>query len=140
MYEPQVTINQAADFLRYDTRFASVSGWEGVVVERYAVDEGDEQEGPVSAAFRFDDVMAVVNGEEDMSRFREVGERITEGTRVGSLKKHEGHARTQENNVGSFVFGEAFAFEVSSFVSLGRYLLAPCCNVLFPECDYLFCS
>lgn len=64
---------------------------EGVVVESDAVDDGDEEKRPVGAAFGDGGVTAVVEGEEYVGGFGEVGEGFAEGERVGCLSEHEGH-------------------------------------------------
>ena len=82
----------------------------------HAVDDGDEEEGPVRAAFGEVDILAVVDGEEDVGGPAEVGESGDEGERVGGLHQHEGHAGPEEDDVGIFVFGEEFSLEVSTIV------------------------
>ena len=62
-----------------------VGGAEGVVVEGEAVEEADEEEGPVGAAFGEVGVGAVVDGEEDVGCRCEVGEGVFEGGGVGGL-------------------------------------------------------
>lgn len=54
-------------------------------MEGDAVDEADEQEGPVGAAFGELDVVAVVDGEEDVRCGCEVWEGVFEGGGVGGL-------------------------------------------------------
>jgi hypothetical protein len=63
--------------------------------------------------FGFGYVPAIVNWEEDVGGFGEVGEGVAEGSRVGGLEEHEGHAWAEEDDVGVFEFGEVFVFEVS---------------------------
>lgn len=66
-------------------------------------------------AFGFVYVPAIVYGKENVSGFCEVGESVTEGSRVGCLEQHEGHAWAEENDVGMLKFGEVFMFEISRF-------------------------
>lgn len=54
-------------------------------MEGYAVDDADEEERPVGAAFGDLDVAAVVDGEEDVGCAGEVGEGFFEGEGVGGL-------------------------------------------------------
>jgi len=54
--------------------FLTVGGGEAVVVEGDAVDDGDEEEGPVRAGLGGVGVGAVVDGEEDVGYLTEVGE------------------------------------------------------------------
>lgn len=56
------------------------------------------------ASFSLRDIAAVVYREEDVGRFGEVWESIAEGTWVWSLEDHEGHAWTEEHDVGRLVF------------------------------------
>ena len=65
------------------------------------------------AAFGKVDVLAVVDGEEDVGGAFEVRESSDEGERVGGLHHHEGHAGAEEDDVGVAVAGEEFALEVS---------------------------
>lgn len=58
-------------------------------MECYAVDDGDEKQGPVGSAFGFGDVSAVVYGEEDVGCAGEVWEGIEDGAGVGGLEEHE---------------------------------------------------
>ena len=112
LHEAERAVEEPAYFLGDDRGFALVAGGEGVVVEGDAVDDGDEEEGPVGAAFGFDDGAAVVDWEEDVGCFGEVGEGFEECARVRGLEEHKGHAGAEEDDVGGFVFGEEFAFEV----------------------------
>ena len=54
-------------------------------MEGYAIDDGDEQERPVGAAFCDRDVAGVVYGQEDVCCAREVWEGVFQGQRVGGL-------------------------------------------------------
>lgn len=85
-------------------------------MEGHAIDDGDEEERPVRAAFGEVDVLAVVDGEEDVGGAAEVGESRDEGERVRGLHEHEGHARPEEDDVGVLILGEKFALEVSTIV------------------------
>lgn len=77
-----------------------------------AVDDGNEQERPVGAAFGLVDIAAVVDGEENVARLCEVRECFAERARVWGLKEHEGHAWTEKDDVGGFIIDEEFAFEI----------------------------
>lgn len=83
-------------------------------MEGDGVGDGDEQEGPVGAAFGEGGVAAVVDGEEDVGCAGEVREGVFEGEGIGGLHQHEGHAGAEEDNVRVGVLGEEFAFEVSA--------------------------
>ena len=72
-------------------------------MEGDAVDDGDEEQGPVGAAFGDFGVAAVVDGEEDVGCFGEVGQGVFEGDGVGGLGEHEGHAGPEEDDLGVFV-------------------------------------
>lgn len=76
---------QLGDFEGGKRSFLVVGGVHGVVVEGEAVEEADEEEGPVGAAFGELDVGAVVDGEEDVGCGGEVGEGVFEGGGVGRL-------------------------------------------------------
>lgn len=54
-------------------------------MEGDVVDEADEEEGPVGAAFGVGGVVAVVDGEEDVGCVGEVREGVFEGGGVGGL-------------------------------------------------------
>ena len=81
-------------------------------MEGDAVDDRDEEERPVRAAFRNGRVAAIVNGEEYMGCSCEIGEGVFESEGVRGLGEHEGHAGTEENDVGVFVLFQVFSFEV----------------------------
>lgn len=83
----------------------------------YAVDDGDQKEGPVGSAFGFGDVAAVINREEDVRCLGEVGEGVFEGEGVEGLGEEEGHAGAEEHDFGGLVVDEVLALEVSGFVS-----------------------
>ena len=82
----------------------------------HAIDDGDEEERPVGAAFGEVDVLAVVDGEEDMGGAAEIRESGDEGEGVGGLHEHEGHAGPEEDDLGVVIFGEEFSLEVSAIV------------------------
>ena len=82
-------------------------------MERYAVDDADQEEGPVRAALGEVRVMAVIDGEKDVRCAGEVWQGFFERKRVRRLHKHEGHGGAEEDDVGVFVLVEVFAFEVS---------------------------
>ena len=86
---------------------------EGVIVESNAVNDRDEKERPVGAAFGNGRVAAIVEGEEDVGRLGEVWEGLTKGNGVGGLGKHEGHGGTEEDNVRVGELGEVLPLEVS---------------------------
>jgi len=114
--EAEGLVDQAAEFLGRVVCFGLVAGWEAVVVEGDAVDDADEEEGPVRAAFCGGDALVVVDGEEDVCDVCEVREGVFDCSRVGCLHEHEGHGWSEENDVAVFVVGEIFAFEVSRSV------------------------
>ena len=64
-------------------------------------------------AFWHGSVLAIINGYEDVGCASEVREGGDEGEWVGSLHEHEGHGRTEEDDVGSLMLGKEFTFEVS---------------------------
>jgi hypothetical protein len=107
-------------------------------VKGYAVDERDEKKRPVSTAFSFNNIVAVINGEEDMRCSGEVRKSFAKGTRIGGLEEHKGHAGAKKDDISGFVFAEEFAFEVSSCVS---WEVSTSCfaHILFPKRDYLHC-
>ena len=49
------------------------------------------------------DVAAIIDGEEDVRRVLEIGESFTKGLGIGCLHKHEGHGRSQEDDIGLLV-------------------------------------
>lgn len=85
MHEPDRPVEQRAQLHRHLVRLHAVARRERVVVERDPVDDGDQQQGPVRAAFSFEDVAAVVDGEEDVRRAGEVGQGVADGAGVGGL-------------------------------------------------------
>lgn len=66
------------------------------------------------AAFCFHNIATVVDREEDVGGTREVGESLTEGSGIAGLGEHEGHAGSEEDDVGGLVLGEVFMLEVSA--------------------------
>lgn len=66
------------------------------------------------AAFCFHDIATVVDGEEDVGGTREVREGLTKGSGIAGLSEHEGHAGSEEDDVGGLVLGEVFMLEVSA--------------------------
>ena len=114
--ESQPSLQQLGKLVGCLLGLVVVGRTERIVVEGHAVDDGHKEEGPVRAAFREIDVLAVVDGEEDMGGAAEVRERRDEGEGVGGLHEHEGHAGPEEDDVGVSVFGEEFSLEVSAIV------------------------
>ena len=86
-------------------------------MEGYTVNDRDEQERPVAAAFGDGYVARVVYGKEDVCCAGEVGEGVFQGERVGRLHEHEGHGGAEEDDVGGGVFAKFFALQVSFLVS-----------------------
>ncbi len=78
-----------------------------------AVDEADEQESPVAAAFGEFDGPTIVDGEKDVGGAGEVREGVFEGEGVEGFHEQEGHGWAEEDDMGVRVMGEVFAFEVS---------------------------
>lgn len=76
LYKPQPHTKEGLHLLADFVGFFFVVGHEAVVVEGYAVDDGDEEEGPVGAGFGDIGVAAVVDGEEDVGYVGEIGEGI----------------------------------------------------------------
>jgi hypothetical protein len=97
----------------------AVTGRETVIVEGYVVDDGDEEQGPMGAAFGNGGVAAVGDWEEDMGDIFEGGKGRGDGMGVGGLEEHEGHGGAEEDDVGVFVVGEVEALKVSRRVSSG---------------------
>jgi hypothetical protein len=64
-----------------------VAGGHAVVVEGDAVDEGDEQQGPVGATFGDGDRVVVVDGQEDVGYVGEVGQGVLEKARVNLVPR-----------------------------------------------------
>lgn len=60
-------------------------------MECYAIYDGDEEEGPVRAAFRDGDVARIVYGEEDVGCAGEIGEGVFQRKRVRCSHEHECH-------------------------------------------------
>ena len=69
-------------------------------MEGYAVDDTDEEQGPVGTAFCVLDIAAVVYGEEDMGCVFEGRQGRFQGHGVVGLEKHEGHAGAKEDDAG----------------------------------------
>ena len=112
--EADVAAQQLGDLVCRQGRFGAVGRAQAVVVEGDAVDEADEQQRPVRAAFGPGGVVAVVDGQEDVGGVGEVGEGVGEGGGVGGLHEHEGHAGAEKDDVRVGVLGEGFALEVSA--------------------------
>lgn len=66
------------------------------------------------AAFCLGDIATVVDREEDVSGTREVRESFTESSWITGLSEHEGHAGSEEDDVGRLVFGKVFMLEISA--------------------------
>ena len=49
-----------------------------------------------------------------MGGTRKVRESLTEGSGIASLSEHEGHAGSEEDDIGGLVFGKEFMLEVSA--------------------------
>lgn len=77
-----------------------------------AIDDGDEQEGPMRSTFCLGDVAAVVYREEDVGRVIEIWQDFLEGEGLGRLPKHVGHGWTQEDDGGFGVSAQLFALEI----------------------------
>ena len=76
---------QLTYLLRRESGFLHVGRVQAVVMESDAVNDADEEERPVGAAFCDFDVAAVVDGEEDVRCLSEVWEGVFEGQGVGCL-------------------------------------------------------
>lgn len=113
IHEPKRPIQQRTNLIRSKPRLIVIGRGQGIVVEGHAVDDRDEQERPVAAAFGDGHVARVVYGEEDVCCAGEVGEGVFQGERVGRLHEHEGHGGAEEDDVGGGVFAKFFTFEVS---------------------------
>lgn len=81
------------------------------------------------AAFGDVRIMAVIDGEKDMRCAVEVWQGFFERKRVRRLRKHEGHGRAEEDDVGVFVLVEVFAFEVSGR-KVSLFVVAVVANVV----------
>lgn len=73
-------------------------------MERDVVDNGNEEQRPMGAALGLRDIATVVYRQEDVGSLGEVGKGFAKGARVGSLKNHEGHAGTEQDDIGGLVF------------------------------------
>ena len=96
-------VKQGAKLHGHLLRFSDITRRERVIMERNTVDYRNEKKRPVSAAFGFIDVATVVNRKERMSSAAEVWEGISNSTWVRGLPKHEGHARTKEDDIGILI-------------------------------------
>lgn len=67
----------------------------------------------MGTAFGLRDIAAVVNWEEDVGGFGEIWQGFAEGARIWGLEDHEGHAGSEENDVGGLVSRQKFVFKVS---------------------------
>ncbi len=103
---------QSSQLFRRRDRFFSVRRIETVVVESNPIDDADKEQRPVGAAFSLVGVAAIIDGEEDVRCFGEIGKCILEGQGVGGLNKHEGHAGTEEDDIAEAIVGEIVAFQV----------------------------
>lgn len=72
--KPHALAKEAAKLVRYYRGIIAVLVAEGVVVEGHAIDDRDEEQRPVRAAFGNFDVVTVVDWEEDVCYLGEVGE------------------------------------------------------------------
>lgn len=111
--EADRSIEKRSELAGYRVCLPLVPRWERVVVESDPVDYGNEQKGPMCSALGFGDVSAVINREEDVSCAGEVGEGVAECTRIRGLEQQEGHAWTEEDDIGGFVSSEEFALKIS---------------------------
>ena len=103
--------------------FSVVTRRQRVVVERYAVDDADEQEGPVRAALGVRGVGAVVYGEEDVRGLAEVGESAAEGHGVRCVLEEVGHAGAEKDNLSFGEGAELFPLDVPVNMSLLSFFL-----------------
>ena len=83
-----------------------------VVVEGDAVDDADEQQGPVRAAFGDGGVAVVVYGQEDVGRVCEVWQSGFQGQRVRGLEEEKGHAGAEQDDVRFGVGAQFLVLEV----------------------------
>lgn len=81
--EPEGAAEDFGHFLRREAGFGVVCAAEGVVVEGDAVDGGDEEERPVGAALGLCDVSSIVNRQENVRYFREIGKGGADLAHVG---------------------------------------------------------
>lgn len=119
--EADRSIEKRSELAGYRVCLPLVPRWERVVVESDPVDYGNEQKGPMCSALGFGDVSAVINREEDVSCAGEVGEGVAECTRIRGLEQQEGHAWTEEDDIGGFVSSEEFALKI--FLPKGNYII-----------------
>lgn len=83
-------------------------------MESNAIHNGHEQEAPVRTARCLCGVAVVVDGEEDVCCFAEVGEGVADGGRVGGLHQQVGYRGAEEDDVRELIGGEIFVLEVSA--------------------------
>lgn len=68
----------------------------------------------MGTSFGLVDVATVIYRKKNVRNPGEVGKGILECVRVWRLEDHEGHARSEKDNVGGFLLSEDFVFEVSA--------------------------
>jgi len=89
--ELQLPTQQRPQLSRRHLRLPLIRGIERIVMESYAVEDTDKEEGPVGAPFGEGRVAAIVDREKNVGCAGEVWEGFFHGHRVGGLHKHEAH-------------------------------------------------
>lgn len=103
---------QLRHFVSDESGLVVVGAVKRIVVEGDAIDAGHEQERPMGSALGHGRVLAVVDGEEDVCGFLEIGQSTLERERIMGLLQHEAHGGAQEDDVGFGVMGQLLALEV----------------------------
>lgn len=115
--EAYLAAKQLAEFHRYRVRLPPISRGERVVVECDSVDDGNEEQRPVSATLGLVGIVAVIYREKDMCCPAEVRQRLTESAGVGCLENHKRHAGAEKHDVRGFILGQKLPLEVSKRIN-----------------------
>lgn len=114
------SLDNLAELPRGQIRLGVVGSAERVVVKGDAIEDRHQQQRPMAAALGHGDISIVVDGQEDVGDFVEVGQRRSDMAHVRFLHEQKRHARAQQDDAG-----------------LGEFRKRLVLQILFPEGDVI---
>ena len=85
VHEPDWHVEEVSEFAGHDISFPDIALVQRVIVESDAVDDRDQQKGPMGTAFCLADVAAIIDGEENVGGSAEVWECFAKSAGIWGL-------------------------------------------------------